>query len=231
MVNDPNTLYSRIKSLTKQMWDRFRVESSSFKRLRRNDMRIDSFDDDLTAIDSTLMEQIQEMKKLMIELNEQFQQIQERDLRVENEMPRIRLRVAEEKDEDKHMEAEYYKNHFTRMSWYYDDLSGWEYRIRNQLPLKRRYKEMLYDPSTNTTSRPRRDDPYVMVRDNAVRADVASDRGGESVDTTVVVKDAGKRKMMRVMLLLLPKTHNPQSPVDLNVTRSCLVSVVVLLFC
>ncbi|GJX73635.1 hypothetical protein Tco_0312230 [Tanacetum coccineum] len=56
---------------------------------------------------------------------------------------------------------------------------GWEYRIRNQLPLKRQYRETPYDPSTNTTSRPQRDDPYVMVRDNAVRADVASDRGGE----------------------------------------------------
>ncbi|GJY68484.1 putative reverse transcriptase domain-containing protein [Tanacetum coccineum] len=182
-----------IKTLTKQTWDRFRVQSLSFKRLRRNDIRIDSFDDDLTALDSTLREQIQEIKKLMIELNEQFQQIQERDLRVENEMPRIRLRAVKEKAKDKHMEAEYYKNHFARMSWYYDDLSGWEYIIRNQLPLK---------------------------RNNAVRADVASDCGGKSVDTTAVVKDAGKRKMMRVMMLLLPKTHNPQSPVDLNVTRS-----------
>ncbi|GJZ27259.1 hypothetical protein Tco_0571512, partial [Tanacetum coccineum] len=51
-----------VKTLTKQMWDRFRAESSSFERLRRNDMRMDSFDDDLTALDSTLREQIQEMK-------------------------------------------------------------------------------------------------------------------------------------------------------------------------
>ncbi|GKF90934.1 hypothetical protein Tco_0274635 [Tanacetum coccineum] len=73
-------------------------------------------------------------------------------------------------------------------------ISGWEYRLRNQLPLKRRYKEMPYDPSTNTTFRPRRVDPYVMVRDNAVCADAASNRGGESVDTTAVVKDAGEEK-------------------------------------
>ncbi|GJZ80148.1 hypothetical protein Tco_0644985 [Tanacetum coccineum] len=170
MVNDLNTLYSMVKTLTKQMWDRFRVESSSSKRLERNDMRMDSFDDDLTALDSTFRDQIQEMKKLMAGLNEQFQQIQERDLRAENEMLRIRLRAAEEK------------------------AYGWEYRLRNQLPLKRRYKEMPYDPSTNTTSRPRRIDPYVMVRDNAVRADAASDRGGESVDTTTVVKDDGEEK-------------------------------------
>ncbi|GJS58245.1 putative reverse transcriptase domain-containing protein [Tanacetum coccineum] len=142
MVNDPNTLYSMVKTLTKQMWDRFRVESSSSKRLERNDMRMDSFDDDLTALDSTFREQIQEMKKLMAMLNEH----------------------------------------------------GWEYILRNQLPLKRRYKETPYDPSTNTTSRPRRIDPYIMVRDNAVRADAASDRGGESVDTTTVVKDAGEEK-------------------------------------
>ncbi|GJU62088.1 putative reverse transcriptase domain-containing protein [Tanacetum coccineum] len=115
----------------------FRVKSSSSKRLERNDMRMDSFDDDLT----------------------------ERDLRAENEMLRIRLRVAEEKA-----------------------------KLRNQLPLKRRYRETPYDPSTNTTSHPRRVDPYVMVRDNAVRADAVSDRGGESVDTTDVVKDSREEK-------------------------------------
>ncbi|GKC40991.1 hypothetical protein Tco_1053375 [Tanacetum coccineum] len=140
MVNDLNTLYSRVKTLTKQMWDRFRVESSSFERGRRNDMRMDSFDDDLTALDSTFREQMKEMKK---------------------------LRAAEEKAEYNHMEAEYYKNQWARVSWYYNDLSGWEYRLRNQLPLK---------------------------RDNAVRTDAAGDRGGESVDTTTVVKDAGEEK-------------------------------------
>nr|GFB80797.1 hypothetical protein [Tanacetum cinerariifolium] len=123
------------------------VESSSSKRLEKNDMRMDSFKGDLTALDSTLREQIQEMKRFMAELNERFQQIQERDLRAKNEMVRIRLRAAEEK-------AEYYKNHFSCMSRYYNDLSGWEYIIRNKLPLKRRYRERPYDPSTNTTSRP-----------------------------------------------------------------------------
>ncbi|GKB55239.1 reverse transcriptase domain-containing protein [Tanacetum coccineum] len=101
------------------------------------------------------MEKMQEMKKLVAGLNEQFQQIQGRYLRAENEMLRI--------------------------------------------------------------------------RDNAVRVNAAGDRGGESVDTTAIVKDAGKRNMIRMMMLLLPKTHNPQSPVDLHVTRSCLVSFVVLL--
>ncbi|GJT88901.1 putative reverse transcriptase domain-containing protein [Tanacetum coccineum] len=165
MVNDPNTLYSRVKTLTKQMWDMFRVESLSSRRLERNDMRIDSFDDDLTALDSTFREQIQEMKKLMAGLNKQFQQIQERDLRAKKEMLRIRLRAAEEKA-----------------------------KLRNQLPLKRRYRETPYDPFTNTTSHPRRVDPYVMVRDNAVRADAASDHGGESVDTTDIVKADGEEK-------------------------------------
>nr|GFB93042.1 hypothetical protein [Tanacetum cinerariifolium] len=86
------------------------------------------------ALDSTLREQIQEMKKLMAELNEWFQQIQERDLRAKNEMLRIRLRAAEEKAKYKLIEAEYYKNHFAYVSWYYKYLSGWEYKIRNQLP-------------------------------------------------------------------------------------------------
>nr|GFB08716.1 hypothetical protein [Tanacetum cinerariifolium] len=176
------------------MFDRFRVESLSFKRLEKIDMRMDSFDDDLTALDSALKEQIQEMKKLMAELNEQFQQIQERDLRDKNEMLRIRLRATKEKAEYKHMKAKYYKNHFARMSGYNDDLRGWEYRVGNQSPLKRRYRERPYDPSTNTTSRPRCDDAYVMVRDNVVRADAASDRGSEGVNTAAVVKDAGEEK-------------------------------------
>nr|GEV69158.1 hypothetical protein [Tanacetum cinerariifolium] len=151
MINDLRSLYAMVKTLTNQMWDRYKVESSSSKRLEKNDMRMDSFDDDLTALDSTLRKQIQEMKK-------------------------IKLRAAEEKVEYKLIEVEYYKNHFARVSWHYNDLSGWEYEIRDRLPLKRRYKERPYDPSTNTTFRPQRDDSYVMVRDNAVRADAASDR-------------------------------------------------------
>ncbi|GJX30443.1 putative reverse transcriptase domain-containing protein [Tanacetum coccineum] len=165
MENDLNALCSRVKTLSKQIWDRFRVESSSSRMLEKNDMRMDSFDDDLTALDSTFREQMQEMKK-----------------------------AAKERAEYNHMEAEYYKNHWARVSWYYDDLSGWEYRLRNQLPLKRRYRETPYDPSTNPASRPRHVDPYVMVRDNAVRADAAGDHGGKSVDTTAIVKDAGEEK-------------------------------------
>ncbi|GKA94544.1 hypothetical protein Tco_0816582 [Tanacetum coccineum] len=167
MVNDPNTLYTRVKILTKQMWDRFRVASSSFERGRRNDIRMDSFDDDLTALDSTFREQMQEMEK---------------------------LRVAEEKSKYNHMEDEYFKNHWDRVSWYYNNFSGWEYRLRNPLPLKRRYRETPYDPSTNPTSCPRCVDPYVMVRDNAVRVDAASDCGSESIDTTAIVKDVRVEK-------------------------------------
>ncbi|GJU90950.1 hypothetical protein Tco_1303373 [Tanacetum coccineum] len=63
MVNDPKALYSRVMTLTKQMWGGFRVESSSSRRLERNDIGIDSFDDDLTSLDSTFREQMQEMKK------------------------------------------------------------------------------------------------------------------------------------------------------------------------
>ncbi|GKA09241.1 hypothetical protein Tco_0688572 [Tanacetum coccineum] len=149
------------------MWDRFIVESSSSKRLERNDMRMDNFDDDMTALDSSFREQMQEMKK---------------------------LRAAEEKVEYNHIEAEYYKNHWARKSWYYDNLSGWEYKLRDQLPLKRLYRETPYDPSINPTSRPRRVDLYIMVRDNVVRADAAGYRGGESDDTTAVVKDAREEK-------------------------------------
>nr|GEU38367.1 putative reverse transcriptase domain-containing protein [Tanacetum cinerariifolium] len=194
MINDSDALYAGVKTLTNQMWDRYRVASSPSKRLEKNDMRMDSFDDDLTALDSTLREQIQEMKKLMAKLNERFQQIQERYLKAENEMLRIRLRAAEEKAEYKLMKAGYYKNHFAHVSWYYDDLSGWEYKIRNQLPMKRRYRERPYDPSTNTTSLPRCNDPYVKVRDNAVRANASNDHGDEGVDTTAIVKDAGEEK-------------------------------------
>ncbi|GKE02710.1 hypothetical protein Tco_1390693 [Tanacetum coccineum] len=52
-------------------------------------------------------------------------------------MLRIRLRVAKEKAKDKHMDAEYYKYHLARVSRLYDDLSRWESKIRDQLPLKK----------------------------------------------------------------------------------------------
>nr|GEZ22716.1 hypothetical protein [Tanacetum cinerariifolium] len=51
-------------------------------------------------------------------------------------MTRTRLRVAEEKAEDKHIDAKYYKYHLDRVSWLYDDLSRWESKIRDQLPSK-----------------------------------------------------------------------------------------------
>nr|GEX19213.1 hypothetical protein [Tanacetum cinerariifolium] len=140
MINDLGAIYAMVKTLTKQMWDGFRVET----------------------LDSARRDQIQEMKKLMEELNERFQQIQERDLRAKNEMLRIKLRVVEEKGKYKHMEAEYYKNHFARMSGYYDVLRGWEYIVRNQ--------------------------------DNAVHVDASSNRGGEGVNTSTVVKDVGEEK-------------------------------------
>nr|GFC60544.1 hypothetical protein [Tanacetum cinerariifolium] len=55
-------------------------------------------------------------------------------------------------------------------------LSGrWESKIRDQLPPKRRYRETPYDPSTNTTPRPRRDDPYVLARDVAATVPTKKD--------------------------------------------------------
>nr|GEV32521.1 hypothetical protein [Tanacetum cinerariifolium] len=77
------------------------------------------------------------MKKLKAELNEQFQQIQVRDLRAKNEILRIKLRAAKEKAKDKHMDVEYYKYHLARVSRLYDDLSRWESKIRDQLHLKK----------------------------------------------------------------------------------------------
>ncbi|GKF95714.1 hypothetical protein Tco_0288449, partial [Tanacetum coccineum] len=68
----------------------------------------------------------------------------------------------------------------------------WEFKMRDQLPPKKRYRDTPYGPSTDTTLGLRTDDPYVMVRDNTVCAYDASDRGGESVDTTDVVKDTGE---------------------------------------
>nr|GEX98646.1 hypothetical protein [Tanacetum cinerariifolium] len=179
MIYDLGALYASVKTLTKQMWDMFRVESSPFKRLEKNDMRMDSFDDDMTILDSAKREQIQEMKKLMAEINERDNAVcadaaSDRGGKGVNTTAVVKD-VGEEKG-------------------YYDDPRGWEYIIKNQLPLKRRCRERPYDPSTNTTSRPRRNDPYVMVRDNAVRANAASDRGGKGVNTTAVVKDVRDEK-------------------------------------
>nr|GEY15499.1 hypothetical protein [Tanacetum cinerariifolium] len=92
----------------------------------------------------------------------------ERDIREENEMMWIRLRATEERAEDKHLDAEYYKYRLTRVLRPYDDLSRWESNIREELPLKKRYREMPHDPSTDSTIRPRPNDPYVMARDVAV---------------------------------------------------------------
>nr|GEX41304.1 hypothetical protein [Tanacetum cinerariifolium] len=44
----------------------------------------------------------------------------------------------------------------------------YESKIRDQLPLKKRYRETPYDPFTDTTPRPRPDDPYALARDAAV---------------------------------------------------------------
>nr|GEY24638.1 putative reverse transcriptase domain-containing protein [Tanacetum cinerariifolium] len=87
-----------------------------------------------------------------------------------------------------------------------------EYIVRSQLPLKRRYKERPYNPSANTTSRPRRDDPYVMVRDNVVCADATSNHGGEGVNTTAVVKDAGEEKGDKGDDVVAAKDSGPLEP-------------------
>ncbi|GJS73449.1 hypothetical protein Tco_0706290 [Tanacetum coccineum] len=67
-------------------------------------------------------------------------------------MLRIRLRAAEEKAEDQHIDAE------------------------PRYPLKKqRYRETPYDPSTDTTSRPRRDDPYDTAKDAAATTPTKED--------------------------------------------------------
>nr|GEW35998.1 hypothetical protein [Tanacetum cinerariifolium] len=155
MVNDPNTLYSRVKTLTKQMWYRFYTKGKK----------------------------IQEIKKLMAELNEQFQQIQKRDSRAKNEMLRIRLRAAKEKAEDKHMDAEYYKYHLAHVSWVYDDLSRWESKIRDQLPQKK-----IMSPRKMTQAAIEKLITDAIARDRATRGNpsgaggsggINEDQGGE----------------------------------------------------
>ena len=92
------------------------------------------------------------------------------------------------------MKAELYKHHCARVSRQYENLSGWERRIRDQLPLKNRYRETPYDPSDRPTSRPHCDDPYFEVWSDAVHASAVRGRGGEIVDATVVVQDVGEKK-------------------------------------
>ncbi|GKA14783.1 hypothetical protein Tco_0694429 [Tanacetum coccineum] len=77
-----------------------------------------------------------------------------------------------------------------------DDLKALDSTFREQMQEMKKLvaRETPYDPFTNLTFGPRRVDPYVMVRDNAVRVDAAGDRGGESVDTTTIVKDFREKK-------------------------------------
>ncbi|GKF62026.1 hypothetical protein Tco_0182080, partial [Tanacetum coccineum] len=84
---------------------------------------------------------------------------------------------------------------FDCLSWHHHNLRWWSFEVQWHLHLFRHYRERSYvaptapmapvarvildDPSARPTRRPRRDDPYVMVRDAAAR-----DEGDDDAATT-----------------------------------------------
>ncbi|GJT77389.1 hypothetical protein Tco_1044114 [Tanacetum coccineum] len=149
-----DTLNSKVKSLARQMKDRFDNEIKIQKNFKHTDLCMNSFDYDLSTLDSTLREQIlknSKMMQLFTELSDQA--------------------------EYHHKTAEYHHYHFARVSWHYDHLSCWESGIRKHLPRDEQYREVPYDPS-HPTLLIHSNDPYVMARDAA--ADLARDDDDDS---------------------------------------------------
>ncbi|GKF37897.1 hypothetical protein Tco_0114655 [Tanacetum coccineum] len=91
-----DTLHSKVKSLARQTKDRSDNEIKIQKKFKHSDLRMNSFDYDLSTLDLTLREQIlknSKMMQLFTELSNQFQKYRkEEDVRAENielkEMPR-----------------------------------------------------------------------------------------------------------------------------------------------
>ncbi|GJW30621.1 putative reverse transcriptase domain-containing protein [Tanacetum coccineum] len=99
----------------------------------------------------------------------------------------VRELVQGDREENKKLKTmlESTQRDFDRLSWHYHSLRQWSFEVQWHLHPFRHYRERPYvaptapvapvartdpdDPSPRPTRRPRRDDPYVMVRDAAAR--------------------------------------------------------------
>ncbi|GJV87000.1 hypothetical protein Tco_1530938 [Tanacetum coccineum] len=108
-------LRSKVKTLDKQMYDRYTTESKMLKRSNQSDLRMNGFDYDISVMDSALREHIlnhSKMVQLVKDLSKQFQECRkEEDIREENMDLREMLRI------------EFCRYRSARVSWDYDQLS------------------------------------------------------------------------------------------------------------
>ncbi|GJW98699.1 hypothetical protein Tco_0180507 [Tanacetum coccineum] len=109
----------------------------------------------------------------------------------------IRELVQGDREENKKLKTmlESTQRDFDRLSWHHHNLRQWSFEVQWHLHPFRHYRERPYvaptapvapiaradpdDPSARPTRRPRRDDPYVMVRDAAAR-----DEGDDAATTS-----------------------------------------------
>ncbi|GJR47209.1 hypothetical protein Tco_1315312 [Tanacetum coccineum] len=172
---DVNTLHRQVKGLTQQMVDRANTEHSTLKRLSVMDKYLAEFDTDLR---SEIKGQ-HALRRSVCTLEDQVRELVQGD-REENKKLKTMLESTQ--------------RDFDRLSWHYHSLRQWSFEVQWHLHPFRHYRERPYvaptapvapvartdpdDPSARPTRRPRRDDPYVMVRDVAAREE------GDDADTT-----------------------------------------------
>ncbi|GJY12511.1 hypothetical protein Tco_0381820 [Tanacetum coccineum] len=175
-------VHSKVKTLDKQMYDRYTTESKMLKRIDQGERRINEFDYDLAVMESELREQIlnhSKMVQLVEGLSKQFQECRkEEDMRAENRELREMLRSTQERVDYYRETSEFYRNRSARVSWDCDQLSRWEFRVKEHLPHEMRYQEVPYDPAADPALRIRPDDPYVTARDAATTS--ARDDGDDA---------------------------------------------------
>ncbi|GJS64173.1 hypothetical protein Tco_0678737 [Tanacetum coccineum] len=163
---DVNTLHRQVKGLTQQMVDRANTEHSTLKRLSVMDKYLAEFDTDLR---SEIKGQ-HALRRSVCTLEDQVRELVKGD-REENKKLKTMLESTQ--------------RDFDRLSWHHHNLRQWSFEVQWHLHPFRHYRERPYvaptapvapvartdpdDPSARPTRRPRRDDPYVMVRDAAAR--------------------------------------------------------------
>ncbi|GKD80225.1 putative reverse transcriptase domain-containing protein, partial [Tanacetum coccineum] len=138
-----DALHSKVKTLTKQMKDRSDTEFWMLRKFDKSDLRMNSFDDDLSELDSALREDIlccSKMEQLVTDLSRQIQELKKEDAQVENKESREMLNTAQERAEYHCDNAKYYRHHLARVP---------------------------YDPAADPAMCACLDDPYVMAQDAA----------------------------------------------------------------
>nr|GEV13227.1 reverse transcriptase domain-containing protein [Tanacetum cinerariifolium] len=142
------TLHSKVKTIYRQMKDRSDTESHILKKFGRSNLRMNSFDDDLTELDSTLRKEIlnhSKMGQLVADLGRHLQEIKENDARVENKELREMLKTAQEN-------AKYHRMHYREVP--YDPAIDAAMRARSDDP---------YVMASDSATVPARDDDDLVA--------------------------------------------------------------------